>query len=72
MKLFIESGSDINSENRLKNTALHLAAMGGCKNMVKFLIDNGANVNAKNSDLDIPLNVAAKNGNFDICPTLFE
>lgn len=36
----------------------------GHENIVKLLLQNGAKVNEKNTDLDMPLYFAAKHGNF--------
>ena len=42
----------------LKKTALHDAALEGHKEIVELLIDNGANVNAKNTIGETPLHQA--------------
>ncbi|WP_342223953.1 ankyrin repeat domain-containing protein [Spiroplasma endosymbiont of Asaphidion curtum] len=40
--------------------------------LVKFLIENGANINARNNDRDTPLHSAARNGNFEIVELLLK
>ena len=43
--LFVEKGIDMNYENHLGETALHLAAKGGNIEFVTFLVENGADPN---------------------------
>ncbi|XP_014292100.1 serine/threonine-protein phosphatase 6 regulatory ankyrin repeat subunit A isoform X2 [Halyomorpha halys] len=46
---------DINAETPLGNTALHIAASGGCFNVVKALLDKGAKVDCIDKDALTPL-----------------
>ncbi len=51
----------VHSTSSLGDTALHKAALSGQVPTVRFLIKNGANVNAKNFRQQTPLHEAAKN-----------
>ena len=43
---FIRRGIDVNVKSIWKRTALHFAGWSGCVDVVKMLIQNGADVNA--------------------------
>lgn len=66
-ELFLSKGADINEApttgDMIGWTPLFLAVSDENENLVKFLIDNGANVNAKNNNGDTVLSMAVKNGN---------
>jgi ankyrin repeat protein len=47
MRLMLEDGADVNFADFDDRTALHVAACEGKANVVSFLIQKGANVNAK-------------------------
>ena len=49
---------DINEKNEHGYTALHYAAMNNCLEVVKFLIENGANINLCNKKGQSPLEIA--------------
>ena len=51
VKLLYELGGDIQKSNRYGNTPLHMAAEYFRPNTVHFLIEKGADVNAKNETL---------------------
>ncbi|XP_014292101.1 ankyrin repeat, PH and SEC7 domain containing protein secG isoform X3 [Halyomorpha halys] len=61
---------DINAETPLGNTALHIAASGGCFNVVKALLDKGAKVDCIDKDALTPLFKAVKGGNHEIASLL--
>jgi cytohesin len=50
VKQFLKDGTDVNAKGRYGRTPLHLAAGHGSKEMIEFLIANGADVNAMNHD----------------------
>src|SRR5436853_7231974 len=52
------------------NTPLHLAASHGHADAVGFLLESGANVNAKKSAKMTPLHLAAKRGFIDVAIVL--
>lgn len=48
VKVLVEHKANLNYQHEMtKNTALHLAAMNGFKDVVQYLIDAGADVNLK-------------------------
>ena len=52
-------------------TALHFVAKNGSVEDVKALIENGANINAKNAYNKTPVVIAAENKNLDVVKFLF-
>jgi ankyrin repeat protein len=46
VKTFLEEGVDVNVRGQRRQTALHIAAREGHKEVVEFLLDRGADVNA--------------------------
>jgi serine/threonine-protein phosphatase 6 regulatory ankyrin repeat subunit A/serine/threonine-protein phosphatase 6 regulatory ankyrin repeat subunit B len=67
-ELLLENGADINAELTGRSaagwTSLHYAAVDGDKELVKFLISNGANVNKATAEGSSALYLA-KMGNYD-------
>lgn len=61
IKMLLENGVDINSENKLGHTVLHKAAMKGHLELIKFLLEKGANVNGGSSSESV-LECAIKTG----------
>jgi ankyrin repeat protein len=47
VKLAFSLGDDVNASNGIGFTALHGAAIRGANSVIKFLVDNGARINAK-------------------------
>jgi ankyrin repeat protein len=59
IKLCMQAGIDINAATNTGETALHAAISGrGAESIVRFLVENGANLNAKNKQGRTPLEVA--------------
>ena len=58
VKAALELGADVNETNGAGNTALHEAAKVGSTQIVQFLVDNGANIDAKNKRGQVPMDVA--------------
>ncbi|KAN0141635.1 Ankyrin repeat-containing domain protein, partial [Lactarius tabidus] len=54
----LESGTDVNAQNKDQETPLHLASRLRLHAMARFLLKNGADVNAKNSEGKSPLQLA--------------
>ena len=48
VKHFLEVGADIDAQDRVKRTPLHWASSYGHTNMVRFLLEAGANQKIKN------------------------
>ncbi len=67
----LKSGVDVNSKTRRHETALHLAAIGAPIEVVKFLLENGGDVNARDIYGHTPSWFASQHHRSDI-ETLFE
>jgi uncharacterized protein len=69
IQLCLDTGVDINAANGQGQTALHAAALKGDDQVVEFLADHGANLEAKdrrgNTPLDEALGRGAGSGGFD-------
>ncbi len=55
-----------------KKTALHIAALIGNIDVVRFLIDQGADVSAITSDQSTPAHLAAAHGNTSVLEVLLD
>ncbi|KAJ5586944.1 uncharacterized protein N7459_002709 [Penicillium hispanicum] len=58
VKCLLDRGSDIEAQNSLGRTALHIAAFQRCVNTVELLLKRGANPNAKDAFDQTPLHMA--------------
>jgi ankyrin repeat protein len=58
IRLLLGAGMDINAKNNRGETALHGAAVRGADAVVKFLVENGAALDAKDRSNRTPLDVA--------------
>ena len=67
-----EKGANIDARNFSGHTALHLACQLGCNTIIKFLLDNKADINALNEKGEDALIHAIFNGNFESCELLLE
>jgi len=61
IKLLVNTPALANSYGHNRATLLHAAAMSGKPEIVQYLIDQGANVDAKTADGETPLDMATKN-----------
>ena len=73
--LMIARGYDVNTHftygvNHIDTFAIHIACASGKLDVVKFLINNGADVNTKNNQLMLPIHVACINGNAEMIDLL--
>ena len=67
MQVLLANGANIEAKpNRNKQTPLFLAANGDHLEVVKFLIDNGAQINAKDKNGNTALEFAADKGFLEI------
>ncbi|KAL6720990.1 hypothetical protein ACLMJK_000090 [Lecanora helva] len=60
----------VNSRDRKRQTPLHVAARSGHFNLVQLLLENGADINAMDSEACMALNRAAENRNAAIAQLL--
>jgi ankyrin repeat protein len=58
LKLAVNLGLDVNAANRDGRTPLHGAAYLGWNEVIKFLVEHGANLNAEDKYLQTPLSIA--------------
>ncbi|HLH41660.1 MAG TPA: ankyrin repeat domain-containing protein [Bryobacteraceae bacterium] len=58
LKLCIDRGQDINQTNAKGETALHGAALRGADTIVQYLVDHGAQINARSKQNFTPLDIA--------------
>jgi len=67
VELLVSSGVDINSLDDYGNTPLYYALKGKASGeIVRYFLDQGANLNLKNMDKETPLFYAVGSGNLDI------
>ncbi|KAH3673027.1 hypothetical protein WICMUC_003940 [Wickerhamomyces mucosus] len=73
-KILIKEGANVNDQDYAGNSALHEAALKGFTDIVKLLLDNGAEVDLMSGpdDLDTPLIDAAANGHVDTVKLLLK
>lgn len=74
VKKFVEKGGNINiCSYRLEQvTALHLAANNDRRDVVKYILANGGDINAQSVLGDTPIHLAARKGHLDIVAQLLE
>ncbi|KAL7637921.1 UNVERIFIED_CONTAM: hypothetical protein RMT77_011534 [Armadillidium vulgare] len=73
VKLLLEKGSQIDNKNEDEETALHIAAETGQKEVVEELIKNYRFlINDENEDGDSPLHLASSNGRTEVVQVLLQ
>jgi uncharacterized protein len=60
VKVFIDSGIDVNVKNGSGRTSVHLASMLGLDDVIELLVAHGADVNALDNNSATPLHLALK------------
>ena len=63
-------GVDSHSERYSGNTALHDAALGGHREVVQLLLDNNANLNARNKAGETPIMLAVRHSRPEVAELL--
>jgi ankyrin repeat protein len=73
IKILLENGADVNyKEKNGYNTALHIVADNGIATTAKLLIENGANIEAKDFFGCTPLHISASNNHSDVTSVLIK
>ena len=67
-----ERPEDLNEPDNAGNTPLQIAALEGFTDIVRFLLEAGADVDSKNVDKDTPLIDAVENGHFEAVKLLLQ
>jgi ankyrin repeat protein len=71
-KILLDRHADVNKQNSLGQTALHLAVLKYHENVAKLLIKSGANVNLQDIEGQTPLMIAVKNNDSDMVRFLLD
>jgi ankyrin repeat protein len=50
MKVLIEGGADVNTQNKYQRTALHYGSAGGHHDNVRVLLERGADPNTRDKE----------------------
>ena len=66
VKLLVDNGADVNSQNNLGQTALYLVVKGQYTDLVKLLLEKGAAYTIATESNEYPIDVARKLGNKEI------
>jgi serine/threonine-protein phosphatase 6 regulatory ankyrin repeat subunit B len=64
--LLVDSGCDINIQDKKGNTALHIATKVGSYEIIEYLFQHGGNINKKNQRGNTSIQIAASNGKLKI------
>ena len=72
VKLLLENGADVNTNNDIGISALMAASSKGFVKVVKLLLEKGADVNAKNDDNLTALIIASQTGHTEVAELLLE
>lgn len=67
---FEERPEDLNMPDNAGNTPLQIASLEGFTDIVRFLLQSGAEVDTRNIDKDTPLIDAVENGHFEVIQLL--
>ncbi|XP_018574498.1 uncharacterized protein LOC108913430 [Anoplophora glabripennis] len=69
---FLLKQGGLNIKDYLGRTPLHFAANKGHLKMVKFLVEQGANINSRSNKCDTPIIEAVQNGHINVTKYLLE
>ena len=72
MEIIKPTIKEINKQNNLGQTPLHIAIINKNEKIIKYLIQNGANVNISDNNLNMSLHLAVLNNDIEIIKLLIE
>lgn len=72
MKILLDKGFDINTQNNQKQNPILLATYANDIELVQFLYDNGADVNARDRNLNSAFLYAGANGQLEILKIIYK
>lgn len=72
VKLLLDNNADVNAKSDNRNTPLHLAAKHGHYESAALLVQKGAEVTAKNIDLECPFDLAIHRNHNDLIHSFLE
>ena len=72
MELIKPTIKEMNKQNNFGQTPLHIAIINKNKNITKFLIENGANLNISDNNLNMSLHLAVMNNDSEIIKMLLK
>jgi len=72
MEIIRPTNKEINKQNNLGQTSLHIAIINKNEKIIKYLIHNGANVNISDNNLNMSLHLAVLNNDIEIIKLLIE
>ena len=72
MKILLDKGFDINTQNNQKQYPILLATYANDIELVQFLYDNGADVNARDRNLNSAFLYAGANGQLEILKIIYK
>ena len=62
IRVLLDNGADVNTQNKYKSTPLHMASIGGHAEAVHLLLERGANATLKNKDGNRAVGLAYQSG----------
>ena len=72
MNLIRPTAREMDSQNNLSQTPLHISIINKNNKITTYLIENGANVNLSDNNLNTSLHLAVKNGDINIVKLLIK
>ena len=72
LEIIKPTNKEINRQNNFGETSLHIGIINKCKKITKYLIENGADVNASDYNLNMSLHLAVMNNDIDLIKLLIE